>query len=136
MLATAPVTVAARADFVVEGAVDLVLLGAEDGGEEVGHLEIVSFLAGCASRLCPFTGRRLIALFLLKSVMRDGRLCVAIEMRRREKWRIGDSISAAARFRENSGELSLMFGNLPHRGLISNDWIALGGTSTRLVSCG
>jgi hypothetical protein len=29
--------VAAGADFVVEGAVDLVLLGTEDGGEVVGH---------------------------------------------------------------------------------------------------
>jgi hypothetical protein len=33
----AAVAVAAGADLVVEGAVDLVLLGAEDGGEEVGH---------------------------------------------------------------------------------------------------
>ena len=33
MLATAAITVPAGADFVVEGAVDLVLLGAEDGGE-------------------------------------------------------------------------------------------------------
>jgi hypothetical protein len=29
--------VAAGADFVVEGAIDLVLLGTEDGGEVVGH---------------------------------------------------------------------------------------------------
>jgi len=33
----AAVAVAAGADFVVERAVDLVLLGAEDGGEVVGH---------------------------------------------------------------------------------------------------
>lgn len=33
----AAVAVAARADFVVEGAIDLVLLGSEDGGEVVGH---------------------------------------------------------------------------------------------------
>lgn len=33
----AAVAVAAGADFVVEGAVDLVLLSAEDGGEVVGH---------------------------------------------------------------------------------------------------
>ncbi len=33
----AAVAVAARANFVVEGAVDFVLLGAEDGGEVVGH---------------------------------------------------------------------------------------------------
>ena len=38
MLARASVTVAARADFVVEGAVDLVLLGTEDGGKVVGHV--------------------------------------------------------------------------------------------------
>jgi hypothetical protein len=31
--------VSAGADLVVEGAVDLVLLGAEDGGEIVGHVE-------------------------------------------------------------------------------------------------
>lgn len=39
VLARAPVAVAAGANFVVEGAVDFVLLGAEDGGEEVGHFE-------------------------------------------------------------------------------------------------
>jgi hypothetical protein len=33
----AAVAVAAGADLVVEGAVDLVLLGTEDGGEVVGH---------------------------------------------------------------------------------------------------
>lgn len=38
VLAGAPVSVAARSDLVVEGAVDLVLLRAEDGSEEVGHL--------------------------------------------------------------------------------------------------
>ena len=37
MFARAAVAVAARADLVVEAAVDLVLLGAEDGGEVVGH---------------------------------------------------------------------------------------------------
>ena len=37
MLARAAVAVAAGSDFVVEGAVDLVLLGAEDGGEVVRH---------------------------------------------------------------------------------------------------
>jgi hypothetical protein len=37
MLARAPVAVAACADLVVEGAIDLVLLGTEDGGEIVGH---------------------------------------------------------------------------------------------------
>jgi len=38
VLATAAVAVAAGADFVVEGAVDFILLGAEDGGEVIGHL--------------------------------------------------------------------------------------------------
>ena len=37
VFARAAVAVAAGADFVVEGAVDLVLLGTEDGGEVVGH---------------------------------------------------------------------------------------------------
>ena len=37
MLARAAVAVPAGADFVVEGAVDFVLLGTEDGGEIVGH---------------------------------------------------------------------------------------------------
>lgn len=37
VLATAAVAVSAGADFVVEGAVDFVLLRAEDGGEVVGH---------------------------------------------------------------------------------------------------
>lgn len=37
MFPRAAVTVAACADFVVEGAVDLVLLGAEDGGEVISH---------------------------------------------------------------------------------------------------
>jgi hypothetical protein len=37
VFARASVAVAAGADFVVEGAVDLVLLGTEDGGEVVGH---------------------------------------------------------------------------------------------------
>jgi hypothetical protein len=37
VLPAAAVAVAAGANLVVEGAVDLVLLGAEDGGEEVGH---------------------------------------------------------------------------------------------------
>ena len=39
MLARAAVAVAAGADLVVEGTVDFVLLGAEDGGEVVGHFE-------------------------------------------------------------------------------------------------
>lgn len=39
MLARAAVAVAAGSDLVVEGAVDLVLLGAEDGGEVVGHCD-------------------------------------------------------------------------------------------------
>ena len=39
MLARTPVAVAAGADFVVEGAVDFVLLCAEDGGEVLGHDE-------------------------------------------------------------------------------------------------
>lgn len=38
VLAAAAVAVAAGADLVVEGAVDFVLLGAEDGGEVVGHV--------------------------------------------------------------------------------------------------
>jgi hypothetical protein len=37
VFARATVAVTAGADFVVEGAVDLVLLGTEDGGEVVGH---------------------------------------------------------------------------------------------------
>ena len=41
VFARAAVAVAAGADFVVEGAVDFVLLGAEDGGEVVGHLEVI-----------------------------------------------------------------------------------------------
>lgn len=40
VFARAAVAVAAGADFVVEGAVDLVLLCAEDGGEIVGHDEM------------------------------------------------------------------------------------------------
>lgn len=39
MFSAAAVTVSTRADFVVEGAVNFVLLGAEDGGEEVGHFD-------------------------------------------------------------------------------------------------
>lgn len=38
MFSRAAVAVAACADLVVEGAVDFVLLGAEDGGEVVGHV--------------------------------------------------------------------------------------------------
>ena len=38
MLARASVTVAAGTNFVVEGAVDLVLLGTEDGREIISHL--------------------------------------------------------------------------------------------------
>jgi len=41
VFARAAVAVAARADLVVEGAVDFVLLRSEDGGEVVGHGEIV-----------------------------------------------------------------------------------------------
>lgn len=37
MFARAAITVATCADFVVEGAVDFVLLRSEDGGEIVGH---------------------------------------------------------------------------------------------------
>lgn len=44
VLARAAVAVPAGPDLVVEGAVDLVLLGAEDGGEEVGHFYSSSFL--------------------------------------------------------------------------------------------
>jgi hypothetical protein len=40
VLSRAPVAVAARADLVVERTVDLVLLGTENGGEEVGHGEL------------------------------------------------------------------------------------------------
>lgn len=36
-MARASVAVAAGTDFVVEGAVDLVLLGTEDGGKIVSH---------------------------------------------------------------------------------------------------
>ena len=39
VLARTPIAVAAGADFVVEGAVDFVLLCAEDGGEILGHDE-------------------------------------------------------------------------------------------------
>ena len=39
MLSRAAVTVSAGADLVVEGAVDFVLLGTEDGGQVVGHRE-------------------------------------------------------------------------------------------------
>ena len=35
----APLSVAARADLEVEGAIDLVLLSAEDGGQVLGHRE-------------------------------------------------------------------------------------------------
>ena len=41
MLARAAVAVPAGADFVVEGAVDFVLLCAKDGGEVVGHGAVV-----------------------------------------------------------------------------------------------
>jgi hypothetical protein len=40
MLARASIPVATGSDFVVEGAVDLVLLGTEDGSEVVSHGEI------------------------------------------------------------------------------------------------
>lgn len=50
VLARAAVAVAAGADFEVEGAVDFVELGAEDGGEEVGHdcVRIVSMYPCCS----------------------------------------------------------------------------------------
>ena len=35
------ITVSTGADLVVEGTVDFVLLGAEDGGEVVGHVEML-----------------------------------------------------------------------------------------------
>jgi len=54
VFARAAVAVAAGADFVVEGAVDLVLLRAEDGGEIVGHdgrvVCVVSMRFGCVGR--------------------------------------------------------------------------------------
>lgn len=37
MLARASIAVATCADLVIEGAVDLVLLGTENGGEIIGH---------------------------------------------------------------------------------------------------
>lgn len=37
MFARAAIAVTACTDFVVKGAVDLVLLGSEDGGEIIGH---------------------------------------------------------------------------------------------------
>jgi hypothetical protein len=42
MLSRAAVAVSASSDLVVEGAVDFILLGAEDGGEVVGHISRVS----------------------------------------------------------------------------------------------
>lgn len=53
VLARAAIAVAAGADFVVEGAVDLVLLRAEDGGEIVGHGQVYakSFAIGATSSI-------------------------------------------------------------------------------------
>jgi len=48
----ATVAVAARANLVVEGAVDLVLLGTKNGGEVVGHYD--SFLALLRPRFAGF----------------------------------------------------------------------------------
>jgi len=40
------IAVSACADFVVEGAVNLVLFGSEDGGEISRHFEVVRSLSG------------------------------------------------------------------------------------------
>lgn len=47
VFARAAVTVAAGADLVVKRAVDLVLLGTEDGGEVVGHVVEMSRRCRC-----------------------------------------------------------------------------------------
>ena len=53
MFSRAAVTVAAGADLVVEGAVDFVLLGAEDRGEIIGHGEGCFMEMRCAQQpLC------------------------------------------------------------------------------------
>lgn len=46
MFPRAPVAVSAGADFVVEGTIDLVLLGAENGCEVVGHVDCWSRCGG------------------------------------------------------------------------------------------
>ena len=58
VLARAAVAVAAGADFEVEGAVDFVELGAEDGREEIGH--------GCVCR-CEEFGCNRFCMFFFKS---------------------------------------------------------------------
>jgi hypothetical protein len=58
MFSGAAVAVSAGADFVVEGAVDFVLFGSEDGGEIIGHVdgwrveekEVVVWCAGFCMR--------------------------------------------------------------------------------------
>lgn len=76
MLARAAVAVAAGTDFVVEGAVDLVLLGAEDGGEVVRHCVggrgVILWMCGrdgwlLGGRLSAVGGIRWDALVLLRS---------------------------------------------------------------------
>lgn len=49
MFARAAVAVTAGADLVVETAVDLVLLGTEDGGEVVGHVGALRVCVGVCS---------------------------------------------------------------------------------------
>ena len=51
MFARAAVAVTACADLVVEGAIDLVLLGTEDGGEVVGHDGLVQVLSVAGVRV-------------------------------------------------------------------------------------
>jgi len=51
------VTVAAGTDFVVEGTVDFVGFGAEDGGEVVGHGEVVEVEVGVEAKTLG-VGRR------------------------------------------------------------------------------
>jgi hypothetical protein len=50
VLAGTAVAVPAGADFVVEGTVDLVGFGTEDGGEVVGHFEGKVVVVGCLER--------------------------------------------------------------------------------------
>lgn len=47
----AAIAVATGADFEVEGAVDLVELGAEDGGEEIGHCGLLCGMEKNVTRL-------------------------------------------------------------------------------------
>lgn len=76
MLARAAVTVAACTDLVVEGAVDLVLLSAEDGGEVVRHCDggrwVLLWICGrdrwfMGSRMSAIGDIGLYALMLLRS---------------------------------------------------------------------